>query len=152
MSYISCTKTNYWGNSKYAENFLWNWSSSKIKHSTLCNSFATGGLTNIDINMKISSLQCSSIKWLYDNRSYEWKLIPLHLINATITPTFKFHPNLALSFQLDKFSKFFQNLFQFWSTCFCSFFTVPSIILSEFLWFNRNIMVNNQPIFFKNFC
>ena len=41
------------------KNFLWNWSTLKIKHSTLCNSFATGDLTNIDINAKIASLQCS---------------------------------------------------------------------------------------------
>ena len=47
------------------KNFLWNRSTPKIKHSTLCNSFATGGLTNVDINTKIASLQCTWIKWLY---------------------------------------------------------------------------------------
>ena len=30
------------------KNILWNRSTSKIKHSTLCNSFITGGLTNVD--------------------------------------------------------------------------------------------------------
>ena len=29
--------------------------------------------------------------------------------------------------------------------------TVPSIILSEFLWFDRNIKADNRPIFFKHF-
>ena len=41
------------------KNFLWNRSTPKIKHSTLCNSFATGGLTNVDINTKLANLQCS---------------------------------------------------------------------------------------------
>ena len=41
------------------KNFLWNRSSPKIKHSTLRNSFATGGLRNVDINMKTAILQCS---------------------------------------------------------------------------------------------
>ena len=80
------------------KNFLWNRSTPKIKHSTLCNSFATGGLTNVDIITEIASLQCSWIKRLYGDSFYEWKLIPLHLINTTITPAFKFHPSLTLSF------------------------------------------------------
>ena len=122
------------------KNFLWNQSTLKIKHSTLYNSFAT----NVDINTKIASLQCSWIRRLYDDSFHQWKLIPVHLINTTITPAFKFHPSLTLSFQLDKFPKFYQNIFQYWSTCFCSVSTVLSIILSEFLWFNRNIKVDNR--------
>ena len=133
------------------KNFLWNRSTPKIKHSTLCNSFATDDLTNVDINAKFASLQCSWIKRLYDDSFHERKLIPLHLINTTIIPAFKFHPSLALCFQLDKFPNFYQNIFQFWSICFHSAPAVPSIILFEFLWFNRNIKVNNRPIFFKYF-
>ena len=133
------------------KNVLWNRSTPKIKHSSLYNSFASGGVRNVDINTKIASLQCSWIKRLYDDNFQEWKLIPLHLINTTITPAFKFHLSLALSFQLYKFPKFYQNIFQFWSTCFHSASTVPSRILSEFLWFNRNIKVDNRPIFFKYF-
>ena len=108
--------------------------------------------TNTDTNMKIASLQCSWIKRLYDDSFHEWKLIPIHLINTTVTLAFKFYPSQFYpSFQLDKFPKFYQNIFQFWSNCFCSLSTVMSIILSEFLWLLRNIIVNNRPIFFKHF-
>ena len=124
--------------------FLWNRSTPKIKHSTLCNSFAADGLTNFVINTKIASLQCSWIKRLYGDSFHEWKLIPIHLINTTITPAFKF----ALRFQLDEFPKFYQNIFQFWRTCFRSVSTVPSMIISIFLWVNRNIKVNNWAGFF----
>ena len=93
------------------KNFLWDQSFPKIKHSTLCDSFATGFLRIIDINMKIASLECSLIKQLYDENFHEGKLIPLHLINTIIIPTFKLHPSLALSFQLDKFPKFYEDLF-----------------------------------------
>ena len=95
------------------KNLLWNRSIPKIKHSTLSNSFATGGLTNVDINTKIAGLQCSWIKRFYDDSFHERKLIPLHLINTTITRAFKFHPSLPLSLQLDQFPKFYQNIFQF---------------------------------------
>ena len=82
---------------KIQKNFLWNQSTAKIKHSTLCNFFRTGGLTNVDINTKLASLQQFCIKRLYDDSFHEWKLICLHLINTTITPALKFHPSLALS-------------------------------------------------------
>ena len=32
---------------------------SKIKHKTLSNTFEIGGLKNVDINLKVISLQCS---------------------------------------------------------------------------------------------
>ena len=47
--------------------FLWNNSSSKIKHETLCNDYKAGGLKNVDIPSKIIALQCSWIRRLYDN-------------------------------------------------------------------------------------
>ena len=125
------------------KNFLWNSSAPNIKHSAMCNSFATGGLREVDINTKIVSLQCSWIKRLYDNSCYEWKLISLHLINTTITIAYKFHLSLVVvSFQLNQFPKFYQNIFQFWSTCFRSATTFPSIILSDFFCFNWNIKVD----------
>ena len=145
MSYISGTKTNYW------RNFLWNRSTRKIKHSTLRNSFATSDLRHVDINTKISSLQCSRIKRLYLDTFHEWKLIPLHLINTTTTPALKLHASLAFSLQLRQLPKFYQSDFQFWSTCFHSSSIVPSIILSKFLWFNWNIKVGDQPIFSSTF-
>ena len=111
--------------------------------------FATAGLRNVNINAKVASLQCYWINRLYDDSFHEWKLIPLHLINKIITPKFKFHASFALSFQLDKFPKFYQNIFQFWSTCLRSASSVLSIILSEFSWTDRIIKVDYRPICFK---
>ena len=37
------------------KNFLWNRSTPKIKHSALCNYFATGGLRDVDINTEIAT-------------------------------------------------------------------------------------------------
>ena len=133
------------------KNFLWNRTTPKIKHSTLCNSFSTGGLRNVDINTNIASLQYSRIKQLYEDTFHEWKLIPLNLINITITPAFTFHLSLAFSFQLHQFPKFHQNIFQFWSTCFHAAYIFLFIILSEFLWFNRNIKLDNGPCFSSAF-
>ena len=96
----------------------------------------------------MASLQCY---WIYEDSFHEWKLVPFHLVNTTVTIAFKFHPNLALSVQLDQFLKLYQHIFHLWNTCFHAASTVPSIILFEFLWFNRNITVDNRPIFLSFF-
>ena len=118
--------------------FLLNRLTLKIKYSTLCNSFKTDGLRNIDINTKITSCQCCWIKWLHDANFHEWTLIPLHLIHAFITFAFKFHQSIVLNVKLGQFPKFYQKSFHFLGTCFRSASTVLSILV-EFLWFTRNI-------------
>ena len=68
---------------KIQKNILWQNSRPKIKHKTLSNTFEIGGLKNIDINLKVRSVQRSWVKKLYDENCHEWKVIPLHLICIT---------------------------------------------------------------------
>ena len=42
----------------YLKAFVWNNSTPKIKHETLCNDYKAGGLKNVDIPNKIIALQC----------------------------------------------------------------------------------------------
>ena len=81
---------------KIEKAIIWNNLTPKIKHENLCNSFEEGDLKNVDINLKITSLPCSWIKGLYDDRFNDWKLVPLHLIKPTFRINFKFHSNLDL--------------------------------------------------------
>ena len=67
--------------------------SPKIKHETLCNNHKAGGLKIVDIPSKIIALQCSWIRRLNDNSFYEWKLIPLYLIEKSFGILFKFYCN-----------------------------------------------------------
>ena len=75
---------------KIQKAFLWPNYTPKIKHETLCNGYKAGGLENADIANKIMISQCYWIRRLYDN-SYEWKFIPLYLIENSIGRSFKFH-------------------------------------------------------------
>jgi hypothetical protein len=52
----------------------------KIKHETLSNSFETGGLHSVDIEVKIKALQMSWINRLFDKKEHQWKIIPLFLL------------------------------------------------------------------------
>ena len=74
--------------------FLWNSSNVKIKHETISNGFQNGGLKNVDKPIKISSLQCSWVKNLYDQNSHDWKF-PMHFINNGFGKNFIFHSNLS---------------------------------------------------------
>ena len=42
---------------KIQKEFIWNGNNSKIKHTILCNKQKNGGLKNVDILYKITSLQ-----------------------------------------------------------------------------------------------
>ena len=44
---------------KIQKNFIWEDKKAKIKHSTLCNGYENGGLINVDLRNKITSIQCS---------------------------------------------------------------------------------------------
>ena len=137
---------------KIQKKILWQNSRLKIKHKTLSNTVETGGLKNVDINLKIISLQCSWVKKLYDENFHEWKIIPLHLIRITLGQNFKFHSNLSYDTKLlTSFPVFYKNIFRYWSQHFTVSPDLPSCILSSFLWYNKDILISNKPIYFKHF-
>ena len=74
------------------KHFIWKKGNPKLKHTTLCNEYEQEGLKNVDIFSKISGLQCSWVKMLYDNSFHIWNVIPLLLI--------KNHPGEILHFIL----------------------------------------------------
>ena len=58
---------------KIQKDFIWNQKHPKIRHSTLCNTFKNGGLKSVDIRKKLTALQCSWIKKLYNTATHCWK-------------------------------------------------------------------------------
>ena len=118
----------------------------------MSNIFETGGLKNVDINLKVISLQCSWVKKLYDENFHEWKVIPLHLTRITFGQNFKFHSNLSNDTKLlSSFPVFYKNIFGCWSQDFTVSPDIPSCILFSFLWYNKDILISIKPIYFKHF-
>lgn len=137
---------------KIQKKFIWNNLTPKVKHETLRMDYKNGGLKNVDIRMKIASLQCSWIKRLYDNNFHTWKIIPNYLISKTFGNMFKFHPNLNFKKDiLKQFPTFYRSVFNNWKTYFFNTPEIPSCILSEFLWFNQHIKINNESVYFTHF-
>ena len=69
---------------KTQKNFIWNELNPKIKNSAIKNNYENGGLKNINIAAKISSLQSSSIKRLFHENFHDWKILSLHIIHKSL--------------------------------------------------------------------
>ena len=119
-----------------------------MKGKTICKDFQYSGLKNVDIKSKIISLQCSWVKKLYDESFHEWKTIRLTLIKNPFMECFIFHSNS--NFSLNSFPEFYINIFDSWKNNFASFSLTPSYLRSTFLWFNKDIKVNNKPFHFQD--
>ena len=68
---------------KTQKNFIWKGLKPKIKNSNINNNYENGGIKNVNIAAKISSLQSSWIKRLFDENFYDWKILPLHIIHKS---------------------------------------------------------------------
>ena len=133
------------------EKILWPYKP-KIKNETLCSDFKHGGLKNVNIQKKIISLQCSWVRRLYDDSFHEWKVIPLKLIKKSFRSHFKFHSNLLFNIsRINDFPSFYLGIFCNWKKYFSTNPETPSCILSQYLWFNKFIIVDNSYVNFTNF-
>ena len=122
--------------------------SPKLKHTTLCNKYEQGGLKNVDIFSKITSLQCSWVKRLYDDSFYAWKVIPLFFIKNCLGKNFVFHSNLSIKQKVvKKFPKFYQEFLARWGKYLPSPPKVLSAVASQFIWYNEYIKIDNNTIY-----
>ena len=101
---------------------------------------------------KVISLQYSWIKRLYNENLHEWKITPSYLIKTIFCENFKFHPCLDPSIRSLKKANFCKEMIINWAKCLSGSPSLPSAILSQFLWFNSNIKIDNKSIFISDFA
>ena len=110
------------------------------------------GLKSVDIRLKFISLKCSWVKRLHNDNFHEWKLIPLYYFNKNLGKQFKFRSNLSFSKNFSAyFPCYYREILDSWSKFYTQTPTVPSTIASQFLWFNEQIKIDNNTVFFKHF-
>ena len=56
---------------KIQKNFIWQGKKAKIKQSTLCNGYENGVSKNVDLRNKITSIQCSWVKRLFEDHFHD---------------------------------------------------------------------------------
>ena len=137
---------------KTQKNFIWNRLNPKIENSTINNNYENVGFKDVNIAAKISSLQSSRIKKLFDENFHDWKIIPLHIIHKSLGKKFVFHSNLKVNKKLTKsFLKYYREIINTWGSKFLCQTLEQSAILSQFLWFNSQIQIGNKGVFFSSF-
>ena len=133
---------------KVQKKFIWKNGNLNLKHTILCNEYEQGGLKNVDIFSKITSLQCSWVKRLYDDSFHAWKVIPLFLIKNHLGKNFVFHSNLSIKQNVvKKFPKFYQEILTRWGKYLSSPPNVLSAVASQFIWYNEYIKIDNNTIY-----
>ena len=72
--------------------------------------------------------------------------------NKYFGKNFHFHSNLSFSLDLfDSSPEFYKQIFFNWSIYFVSNSEVPSCIQSNFLWYNKHILIDNKPVYLSSF-
>ena len=106
----------------------------------------------MDISSKITSLQCSLVKRLYDDSFHAWKVITLFLIKSQRGKNFVFHPNLSIKQTfVKKFPKFYQEILKRWGKYLSSPPEVLSVVTSKFIWYNEYTKIDNNTIYYCYF-
>ena len=111
-----------------------------------------GGIKNVDLGNKITSMQCSRVKRLFQDDFHNWKVIPLFLIGKNLGKSFKNHHNIDINNDaLSKFTSFFLDVFIKWINDYTAKPTLPFMILCKFICFNSNIKADSKPVHFSFF-
>ena len=94
----------------------------------------------VDIPSKTASLQCSWVKRVFDRNLHEQKIIPFFLFEKYFGKSFKFHQYLNIpQYLIRKMAEFYREILLNLSKFLCYHPSVPSTILSQYLWFNNSV-------------
>ena len=96
---------------------------------------------------KLTSLQCSWIKRLYDTTTHCWKIIPAFLIRKKLGKNFIFHSNLSINpNKIKEFPTYYQDILIKLEKHFSSLPSLPSSIASQCLWQKNYIKIDDKTI------
>ena len=102
----------------------------------------------MDILSKVIKLQCFWIKRLYDNSSQPWKIRPSRLIDTYLVKDFKFQSNLGIpTNKTNRFPMYYKQILKRWSENLSSSPSLPSVIASRVIWFNKYIKIGNKTLY-----
>ena len=135
--------------------FIWNSKIDKLKRNLLIGDFKDGGLKVPDIFSYSKSLKLIWIKKCLDPSNHaDWKKLLIddieHVGGNKIWSLTKH--GLEEVVKRYNFGKFWKEIISIWGNLYELSLAAPENVLSQPLWFNKEIKVNRQTIFFKNLC
>ena len=144
ISLLSCTPSSIIDKVVEIQNeFLWDSKKPKMKHNSLINDYAQGGLKKVDIRKKIWALRLSWIKRLYSGAYHPWKIIPKFLLEKRY-PLGPFFPNTILVAP-KHLPHFYISTLSRWSNILQER-TVPSTIQNQIMFNNHYIRIGGKTV------
>ena len=127
--------------------FLWK-GPDKIARLATINDLKHGGLELIDIETSIKASRLAWIGRLLSEGSLPWKAYINHLLED-FRGKFSFGCNYDVK-DYKTYSKFHNELVQWWADFRASFSTKPPVSES-IIWNNKNIKIDGKPIYYPNY-
>ena len=87
------------------KDFIWNNSSTKIKHCSIIADYKDGGYKDINVSSKLLAMKISWIKRFLDDNFHPWKILPTRLLAPL-------HYNLQLGDRGSTIAKTFPAFYQ----------------------------------------
>ena len=117
--------------------------------------YKDGGLKNVDIETKLKALKLTWVRQLCNDNHHPWKIIPLHYLtlpNRDLILHRNFACNQHITAKLNFLPAFYKDLLSHWSEISHCEVDCIQVILSESLWYNSFIQINQNAIFFRELC
>ena len=116
----------------------------RLKHDIACFSIAN---MCVDIEHKIACLRCSWVK-----RKLSWIENYSFAKYNFFGENFKVHSNLNIPQNtLSYFPSFYKDILKLWTKYYSNQPSLPSTIISQYLWFNSFIKIDNNVVFHRKF-
>ena len=129
------------------KSFIWDGKKAKIKHSTLTNDYCNGGLKDIDICSKFDALHLSWLSRFYNDNKHPWCNIFKAILIKNFFIDSVFFPNLEIeACKLVDIPSFYRVIIESWSKISMHSPKTSSLILSESVWYNTNIKIDNKTV------
>ncbi len=132
--------------------FIWNHKPDKIKRSVLINEKELGGLNLTHLRSFSKSVKIFWVKKMLDNNyNDDWKNLIQKKMEKFGGNYFWYLHSESLKEFAEEFNPFWKNVIEIWAELNENYFTENENFLSMPLWYNPNIKIDNQKIFWKNF-
>ena len=135
--------------------FIWKSKTPKIRHSTLVADYQDGSIKNVNVAAKLKALKLTWVRKLQGDNCHPWKVIPSKILTLPNGDSV-FHRNFRISQSLLTtillLPVFYRELLELWEEFSYSETENANIILSESLWYNAHIQINNDAVFFNEFA
>ncbi len=127
--------------------FLWGGNSHKIKKNVIIQTYENGGHKMIDLN---EMLKAQKLKWVIkaiNDNDLIWKNTMKSIVGVKDLKIFFRHAGQINICN----SRFYSEIIQIWKGLIKKEVITKQEVLSQGIWYNENILVNEKPIYYKDY-